>query len=81
MAPAMARQEDDLGLADPPTPQHVGRLAPGARNRFLAPVCQARQIIDARSADDSENGFGHDSKSSVEAGKDQAHMTVVTSRP
>src|SRR5271168_5403086 len=59
MAAAVTRQEDRLSRSDASEAQGVGWLAPRGRDLLFAQVFQARQVVDTRSADDSENSFGH----------------------
>ena len=59
MALVVARQEHHRQAGHLADAQRAGRLAPRALDVLLAHVFQARQIVDARSADDAENGFGH----------------------
>ncbi len=59
MAASMAGQEDHAGRADAPAPERIGRLAPGRRDPLLPKILEAGQVVDARSADDAENGLRH----------------------
>lgn len=59
MPAPMARQEDDLGLAEATEAQRIGRLAPGRCDALFANVGEAREVVHTRAADDAEDGAGH----------------------
>src|SRR4051812_255334 len=59
MALVVARQEYDGQAGDLADAQRRGWLPPWARDALLAHIREPRQIVDARSADDAEHGFGH----------------------
>ena len=57
VAASVAGQEHHLGRADLAEAQRVRRLAPRRRDVLFAQICEARQVIDARAADDPDDGF------------------------
>src|SRR5215203_3077740 len=59
MPAPMARQEHDFGSAEAPDPQRVRSLAPGRSDPLLARILEAGKVVDARAADDAEDGLGH----------------------
>ena len=60
MAAPMTRQENEIDAREPAEQKRVRRFAPGRFDRFPTGVFKPADVIDARSADDAENGFGHD---------------------
>ena len=59
VAGAMAGQENDRKAVDLADAQRRRRFAPGTFDALLAHIGETRQIIDARSADNAQHGFGH----------------------
>ena len=57
---AVARQEHDGQAGDLAHQQRPGRLAPRAFDGLGLSLLEPGQIVNARAADDSENGFCHD---------------------
>ena len=60
MAAAMARQEHHVHAMEGAGEKLVGGLAPGALHRLPVGIFQAGDLIDAGTADDAENRFGHE---------------------
>ena len=56
---AMARQEDEFDLADPPAHQRVRRSAPDGVHRLLAPVLKPVDRVEARAPNHAENPPRH----------------------
>ena len=56
----VARQKHDRQACDGAVADRRGGLAPRAPDRLVADVFQPRQIVDSGSADDAQNGIGHD---------------------
>ena len=59
VALVVTRQKHHGQARDLADAQRRRRLAPGAFDALLAHVHEPGQIIDAGTADDAENGFGH----------------------
>src|SRR5579871_2426037 len=59
MAAAVAWQKHQIDAFERTEEERIGRLAPGGFHVFPASALEARNVIDAAAAEDSENGLGH----------------------
>ena len=60
MAAAMARQEHQVDAVEGAGQKLIRRFAPRAFDRLPLGVFQARDLVDARTTNDAENGFSHE---------------------
>jgi hypothetical protein len=60
MAAAMARQKHQIDAMEGAGQKLVGRRAPGTFNGLPFGIFQARDLVNARTTNDAENGFDHE---------------------